>query len=290
MTTYTLDALKSLVNNGNEASFIALERTMTDASYPIESFTVSNGLVTIVYGTGKGESASNGETRTCNAEMFIIAVLGQMSISPATIFHTFHAGRPKLKGMGDKGYYFACFNRLVTSANSMGETIPKHVATALDSTEQLLLDITASFNARIVGIKDTLASVKGNASLQSDYLNIVSTARPLAIDGIDVDTSATSALLQVEKFASVLETFANCFANAKTSDEENASGNSKGFNIELTSVPTVRADNTISVLAETGDAHKTVLERIKTTLPNYKCNAKDLEEGYYRYTLTLKVN
>lgn len=96
----------------------------------------------------------------------------------------------------------------------------KTVKTVLSASSQLKADILAAFGAKIDDLKLTLASATTSPMID-DYLEVVKGTGTLYIDGIGINTDATTSLLNLEQLQETIEQIESCFSGTRTEYETN---------------------------------------------------------------------
>lgn len=112
-----------------------------------------------------------------------------------------------------KGVMVAEYATTVYSA-TVKSTV-KAVKTVLTASSQLKQDILSAFNARIDDLKLTVASATTSPMI-GDYLEVVKGTGTLYIDGIGINTDATTALINLEAMQETIEQIESCFNGTRT--------------------------------------------------------------------------
>lgn len=94
----------------------------------------------------------------------------------------------------------------------------KAVKTVLTASSQLKADIIKAFDDKIADMRLTL-NAASTEPLLGDYLEVVKSSGDLFIDGIQVNTSATTSLINLEQLQETIEQIESCFSGTKAEYE-----------------------------------------------------------------------
>jgi hypothetical protein len=131
-------------------------------------------------------------------------------------------------------------------------TVRTNVIKTITPDQQLLLDIKTAFDAEIASIAEYYKTIANDASLQADYLQLVTDNQELKIYTIAIDATKTAALITSAKFAETLEQIQSVFVGTKTAVDCEVSSDSKSIACNLMQWDKNNAETILAKLATFG--------------------------------------